>query len=154
VRSEVQVLLDPPLLLPRGREWGLSSVGRAPALQAGCRRFDSVRLHHYPRHIRHDQTAASAFVSSCRTHGSFGIHFTSFREIISVVGFIRVRMKWSQDQRQRCPSQVQLTKCSRSDARAGNVRMFLTGRDRRGATKGPRRDRPFGLSSSGSNQAR
>ena len=28
--------------------WGLSSVGRAPALQAGCRRFDSVRLHQTP----------------------------------------------------------------------------------------------------------
>ena len=27
------------------QEWGLSSAGRAPALQAGCRRFDSVRLH-------------------------------------------------------------------------------------------------------------
>ena len=26
-------------------EWGHSSVGRAPALQAGCRRFDSVWLH-------------------------------------------------------------------------------------------------------------
>ena len=28
------------------RKRGLSSVGRAPALQAGCQRFDSVRLHH------------------------------------------------------------------------------------------------------------
>jgi len=28
------------------------------------------------------------------------------REIIGVVGRIRVRMRWSQDQRQRCPSQV------------------------------------------------
>ena len=28
--------------------WGLSSVGRAPALQAGCRRFDPVRLHQTP----------------------------------------------------------------------------------------------------------
>ena len=26
---------------------GLSSVGRAPALQAGCHRFESVRLHHF-----------------------------------------------------------------------------------------------------------
>ena len=25
--------------------WGHSSVGRAPALQAGCRRFESVWLH-------------------------------------------------------------------------------------------------------------
>ena len=28
---------------------GLSSAGRAPALQAGCRRFDPVRLHHWRR---------------------------------------------------------------------------------------------------------
>ena len=27
-------------------EWGYSSVGRAPALQAGGQRFDSARLHH------------------------------------------------------------------------------------------------------------
>ena len=27
------------------RSWGCSSVGRAPALQAGCRRFDSDQLH-------------------------------------------------------------------------------------------------------------
>src|SRR5687767_15667199 len=39
-RSQVQVLVPPP---PRLR--GLSSVGRAPALQAGCQEFDSPRLH-------------------------------------------------------------------------------------------------------------
>jgi hypothetical protein len=27
-------------------EWGISSAGRAPALQAGGRRFDPVILHH------------------------------------------------------------------------------------------------------------
>ena len=27
--------------------WGISSAGRAPALQAGGRRFDPVILHHY-----------------------------------------------------------------------------------------------------------
>ena len=27
-------------------DWGLSLVGRAPALHAGGQRFDSVRLHH------------------------------------------------------------------------------------------------------------
>ena len=39
-RSQVQVLVAPPSL-PRG----LSSVGRAPALQAGCQEFESPRLH-------------------------------------------------------------------------------------------------------------
>jgi hypothetical protein len=68
VGSEVRVLPGPP---PKGRErmsefgawrlgdvaqrslnraarkdWGCSSIGRAPALQAGGRRFDSVHLHH------------------------------------------------------------------------------------------------------------
>ena len=28
------------------RTWALSSVGRASALQAGCRRFDPVSAHH------------------------------------------------------------------------------------------------------------
>ena len=27
--------------------WGLSSAGRAPALQAGGQRFDPARLHHF-----------------------------------------------------------------------------------------------------------
>src|SRR6478735_1262518 len=42
-RSQVQVLVAPPQ--PRG----LSSVGRAPALQAGCQEFESPRLHHARR---------------------------------------------------------------------------------------------------------
>ena len=35
------------IVLPRQSPfWGLSSAGRAPALQAGGRRFDPDRLHH------------------------------------------------------------------------------------------------------------
>ena len=29
------------------QKWGISSAGRAPALQAGGRRFDPVILHHF-----------------------------------------------------------------------------------------------------------
>src|SRR5690606_41392122 len=43
--SLVQVQLDPPRLLLT--TWGISSAGRAPALQAGGRRFDPVILHHF-----------------------------------------------------------------------------------------------------------
>src|SRR5690606_10035460 len=39
-RSQVQVLVAPP-----PRPGGLSSVGRAPALQAGGQRFEPARLH-------------------------------------------------------------------------------------------------------------
>ena len=42
VGSEVQILPGPPMLLI----WGCSSAGRAPALQAGGRRFESDHLHH------------------------------------------------------------------------------------------------------------
>ena len=45
-------------LLAKLLKWGLSSVGRAPALQAGCHRFESVRLHHF----RHDQKADRCFL--------------------------------------------------------------------------------------------
>ncbi len=31
--------------LPNLILWGFSSVGRAPALQAGCQRFESANLH-------------------------------------------------------------------------------------------------------------
>jgi hypothetical protein len=52
VRSEVQIFPGPPLNFASGHPMqclrsvrGHSSVGRAPALQAGGRRFDSVWLH-------------------------------------------------------------------------------------------------------------
>ena len=42
---------DPPFLLIRDVQdiWGISSAGRAPALQAGGRRFDPVILHQSKR---------------------------------------------------------------------------------------------------------
>jgi hypothetical protein len=43
VRSVVQIHLGPLFLATAC--WGCSSVGRAPALQAGCHRFDSDQLH-------------------------------------------------------------------------------------------------------------
>src|SRR5215469_11262256 len=48
----VRIHPDPPLCLHKARQiplsvydWGISSAGRAPALQAGGRRFDPVILH-------------------------------------------------------------------------------------------------------------
>ena len=54
VRSEVQILPGPPCfrrlrISARRADRGHSSVGRAPALQAGGRRFDPVCLHQFPR---------------------------------------------------------------------------------------------------------
>ena len=45
MRSEVRVFPGPPFLPSGDTARGHSSVGRAPALQAGGRRFDSVWLH-------------------------------------------------------------------------------------------------------------
>jgi hypothetical protein len=48
VRSEVQLLPDPPVLPNVARAVrGHSSAGRAPALQAGGRRFDPGWLHQF-----------------------------------------------------------------------------------------------------------
>ncbi len=54
MRSEVQVLLDPPSLLrSKGRFlWGLSSAGRAPDLHSGGQEFDPPRLHHLSKENR------------------------------------------------------------------------------------------------------
>jgi hypothetical protein len=64
VRSEVQVLLDPPYLPRSGlgrlnetgwparreaKRWGLSSAGRAPDLHSGGQEFDPPRLHQFQR---------------------------------------------------------------------------------------------------------
>ena len=87
MRSEVQVLLDPPSTGIRG----LSSVGRAPALQAGCHRFESVRLHHS---LRFDQKAQSV-LSRPIGRSVHGTHLTSFREIIGVIGRNQVGL-WCQ----------------------------------------------------------
>ena len=43
VRSVVQIRPGPPV---KAKTWGCSSVGRAPALQAGGHRFKSGHLHH------------------------------------------------------------------------------------------------------------
>ena len=78
--------IDPPSV------WGLSSVGRAPALQAGCQRFESVRLHHYTS-IRFDR---KAFGFPVQSDAASSEAFTSFREIISVVGCTRVWVQQGQ----------------------------------------------------------
>ena len=78
----------------RSSPWGLSSVGRAPALQAGCHRFESVRLHHSSRH---DQTAPFAVLSRPVGRGFARSLLTSFREIISVIGCIRVWIRCQYD---------------------------------------------------------
>jgi hypothetical protein len=61
VRSVVQVHLGPPFFFRRAvgaagppasgfpSQGGCSSIGRAPVLQAGGRRFDSGQLHHFLR---------------------------------------------------------------------------------------------------------
>ena len=43
--SLVRAQLDPPNFQCEKPDWGISSAGRAPALQAGGRRFDPVILH-------------------------------------------------------------------------------------------------------------
>ena len=45
VGSEVQILPGPPRPCYKGLVWGCSSAGRAPALQAGGRRFEPDHLH-------------------------------------------------------------------------------------------------------------
>jgi hypothetical protein len=50
VGSEVQILPGPPSFNWIGNwSWGRSSAGRAPALQAGGRRFEPDRLHQFSR---------------------------------------------------------------------------------------------------------
>ena len=72
MRSEVQVLLDPPLISVTSRLWGLSSAGRAPDLHSGGQEFDPPRLH---QPYRFDRKAPSGSSPSNRTS------MTSFREI-------------------------------------------------------------------------
>jgi len=50
---------------------------------------------HRARHNRHDQQILVSGFARPVGRTDLRIHFTSFREIISVVGFIRVWVKWS-----------------------------------------------------------
>ena len=43
---------------------GCSSVGRAPALQAGGHRFDSVHLHHRPNDAKHRSCRAASAIAA------------------------------------------------------------------------------------------
>ena len=89
-------------------ERGLSSVGRAPALQAGCHRFESVRLHHYP--TRSESAFWFFLVLSGRIARTVA-QLTSFREIIGVIGRIRVGMRWSSRPTMTLSKSSTLTKC-------------------------------------------
>ena len=158
----VQVLLDPPGDAQRHR--GLSSVGRAPALQAGCHRFESVRLHHF-----FDMIGKHLAFPSCRTRARHGRAFTSFREIIGVIGRTRVgvrcqydplgsesnndvvQVKYTNQMRDCCMAIAQKVL---SAWKGRETYMLLTGSEPCATQKDARRDRPSGLSSSGSNQAR
>ena len=51
MRSVVRVYPGPPVKSVIKLLWGCSSVGRAPALQAGGHRFDPVHLHQISRHL-------------------------------------------------------------------------------------------------------
>jgi hypothetical protein len=54
--------------------WGISSAGRAPALQAGGRRFDPDILHHTLRSVGWANTVHwVADPSGCRSDGHFGL---------------------------------------------------------------------------------
>ena len=86
MRSEVQVLLDPPYFARR--QWGLSSAGRASALQAEGHRFDPDRLHHSS--IR-SASSLRTVCSSNRTRVT-PVTLTSFREKTSELLMTRVRV--------------------------------------------------------------
>ena len=55
----VRIHPDPPTKIEE-RIGGCSSVGRAPALQAGGRRFDPDQLHHLPKEWARGQEGGSA----------------------------------------------------------------------------------------------
>ena len=57
----VRIHPDPPVSIDSR---GCSSVGRAPALQAGGRRFDPVQLHQSRSQIGHELTGASRAYAS------------------------------------------------------------------------------------------
>ena len=141
MRSEVQVLLDPPHpsgQMLRGSVGGLSSVGRAPALQAGCRRFDSVRLHQTPALPGRIPSVAAdpdligkhrdAFPSS-RTHAAQGAAFTSFREIAALSAVPEWGNSSSSEETAALSKSSTLTKSLRS--RRGGNRYMLCEEDGR-----------------------
>ena len=109
---------------------------------------------HRARHNRHDQQILVSGFARPVGRTDLRIHFTSFREIISVVGFIRVRMKWSDRptaalSKSSTTNQMFSQRCE--SGKCTNV--FDWKRPPRGNKRTAVR-RAFGLSSSGSNQAR
>ena len=75
MRSVVRIYPGPPHSAAGTHIWGCSSVGRAPALQAGGQRFDPAQLH---------QTLIHCFQIASRLHGRelFAFPFGDYREPI------------------------------------------------------------------------
>ena len=83
----VQIHPDPP-----GSCRGCSSVGRAPALQAGGHRFDPVHLHQFrkERAHRYEERGSCLICVPERSQASHGVCFWSFGQSDSVVFDVRL----------------------------------------------------------------
>ena len=117
-------------------------------MQAGCHRFESVRLHHYP--TRSESAFWFFLVLSGRIARTVA-QLTSFREIIGVIGRIRVGMRWSSRPTMTLSKSSTLTKCvipawelhRKSILRNGReTYMLLIGSDPRDKQKGAGSDDP------------
>ena len=116
-------------------------------MQAGCHRFESVRLHHYTS-IRFDR---KAFGFPVQSDAASSEAFTSFREIIGVIGRTRVGVRWSSRPTMTLSKSSTLTKCvipawelhRKSILRNGReTYMLLIGSDPRDKQKGAGSDDP------------
>jgi hypothetical protein len=63
--------------------WGLSSVGRAPALQAGCRGFESRRLHQIANSQFNIGVSTSMFCFNHLSHSVGSHHNSAYSEGIT-----------------------------------------------------------------------
>ena len=162
MRSEVQVLLDPPLGAFTGSGALAQLVERLLCKQDvnGSNPLGST----INFMIQRDQKAPFGSFSSCWTHDALGASFTSFREIIGVIGRTRVGVRWSSRPTIALSKSSTLTKMCNScmgiaqkvlsEWKGRETYMLLIGSDPCAKQKGAGSNDLMGLSSSGSNQAR
>ena len=145
MRSEVQVLLDPPRI-PFGDFGGVSSAGRAPALQAGGHRFDPDTLHQLHSCLSSDSTVrplSACERSAVQLDADFGpvLHRLERYNIRTEAPRVRglpdgTRPAWACDSSKICFVQVKYTNRSESNltrtksccepaARFGNVCILI-----------------------------
>ena len=119
----VRIQPDPPIL-PELQAWGISSAGRAPALQAGGRRFDPVILHQFLRARRSAHARSRGEIWRERFE-RIGCCSLTIRRVESALPAAAPEGAWSCRRQDDCVTRLQFEREQRVRVKCGTTRYSI-----------------------------